>query len=653
MLMRVSGPIKLKRALELIQILLEKVGAQPIDGYVDQNFYMPYETTAALIKKGLMKDLRPDLPTEEEEVAEDTNENAEEDVVEIDGEMGVKYRYSRTYLARLIQSSDQIKGYYGEVKNKFLAYKKVRTSISKRCETVYLGRMKLAKINVIGKKLDLYLALDPNEFIDQAKFYNFKDVSDKKKDCPMLMRVSGPIKLKRALELIQILLEKVGAQPIDGYVDQDFYMPYETTAALIEKGLIKELIKGLPMNEEPTQTVEESPMEAGKNPAEEVDENAEEDFVEIDGEMGVKYRYSRTCLARFIQSSDQIKAYYGAIKNKFLAYKKVKARISKRCETVYLGRMKLAKLNVIGKKVDLYLALDPNEFIDQAKFYNFKDVSDKRKDFPMLMRVSGPIKLKRALELIQILLEKVGVKPIDGYVDQDFYLPYETTEALIEKGLIKELVKTFLIKTEAVAQTPTDELEEVAATIAPIVEDTDEVDEVEETITPTVEDTDKVEEVEETITPIVEDTDKVEEVEETITPTVEDTDKVEEVEETITPIVEDTDEVDEVEETITPIVEEVEEVEEAIATTVEDTDGLDEEADDEEENDELLTRGRENVGVVFGTTCVFKPYYDGYESDDVLEIPVSKQRFESLKEKRQIRIFKRAEKKREKKVKKQ
>ena len=462
----------------------------------------------------------------------------------------IQYRYSRTFLARLIQANDDVKGYYGAIKNTFFSYKKVKSRISKKCETFNFGRTKLAKLDVRGKRIDLYLALDPNEFIDLQKFYNFKDVSDKKKDFPMLMRVTGPIKLKRAIELINILLEKVGAQPIPNYVEQDFYLPYETTAALVKKGLIKELIPNLPGEEE--------------EPSDDTDENTQEELVTVDM-AGVQYRYSRTYLARLIQSDDQIKGYYGAIKNKFLSYKKVKARISKRCETVYLGRKKLAKLNVIGKKVDLFLALDPNEFTDQAKFYNFKDLSEKKKDFPMLMRVSGPIKLKRALELIQILLEKVGAKPIDGYVDQDFYLPYETTEALLEKELIKELAKASPVETveetpvEAV-EAPTEEVEEVAVSIAPTaVENTDEL---------------------------------------------------------------------------------------------EDTNDL-EEGGYEEENDELPTRGRENVGVVFGVTCVFKPYYDGYELDDVLEIPVSKQRFETFKEKKQIKIFKRAEKKRMKKLKKQ
>ena len=104
-----------------------------------------------------------------------------------------------------------------------------------------------------------------------------------------------------------------------------------------------------------------------------------------------------------------------------------------------MGRTKLAKLDVKGKKIDLYLALDPKEFADKQKFYNFIDVSEKKKDFPMLIKVNGPIKQKRALELIEILMQKVGAVAINNYVAEDFYMPYEDTDTLVRRGLIIDL----------------------------------------------------------------------------------------------------------------------------------------------------------------------------------------------------------------------
>ena len=620
MLMRINGPLKLKRALELIQILLEKVGAEPIENYENQDFYLPYETTAALVRKGLIKELIQGASAEEQaqETAEETVENASveadettEEIVETDAGNGINYRYVRTFLARLIQANDEVKGYYGAVKNKFFSYKKVKSRISKKCETFSFGREKLAKLDVRGKKVDLYLALDPVEFAEQAKFYNFKDVSEKKKDFPMLMRINGPLKLKRALELIQILLEKVGAQAIENYEEQDFYLPYKTTAALIDEGLIKELIQDTSAEKQAVETAQETvknasvetpvetveiPVETVENAADETMEN-EEEIVETEGGMGINYHFVRTFMARMIQANDEVKGYYGELKNKFFAYKKVKSRISKKCETFSFVREKLAKLDVRGKKVDLYLALDPAEFAEQAKFYNFKDVSEKKKDFPMMMRINGPLKLKRALELIQILLEKAGAQAIENYEEQDFYLPYKTTAALINEGLIKDLDDV-----QPKAKKPTQE------TPAKTVEPVEAAQDVVETPSETAEAEVPVETAE-TETP----------VEETAT-------------EEAVESVETTDEVAEEETAATE--DEAEETDEADDAEIEEID----------ESEEELPSTKENVATFFGVQCVFKPYYPEYLLDDVVEIPVSKQRFEAFPEKKQRKIVERAKK---------
>lgn len=165
--------------------------------------------------------------------------------------------------------------------------------------------------------------------------------------------------------------------------------------------------------------------------------------------LKIKARYIRTYMARLIQSEDRVKDIYSAIKNKFLSYKKVKSRLSKKRETFYVGRTTLAKLDVKGKKIDLYLALNPSEFADKAQFYNYIDISEKNAETSMLIKVSGPIKLRRALELIDILMGKAGVVALNNYVEQDFRMPYETTEELIARGLIKDLGE----QTETVEET--------------------------------------------------------------------------------------------------------------------------------------------------------------------------------------------------------
>ncbi|MBE7081169.1 MAG: DUF1508 domain-containing protein [Clostridiales bacterium] len=185
------------------------------------------------------------------------------------------------------------------------------------------------------------------------------------------------------------------------------------------------------------------------------EENKEEVIAETNEEsdkLAIKARYVRTYMARLIQSEDSVKDIYNALKNKLLSYKKVKARLSKKRETFYTGRNTLVKFDVKGKKVDLYLALNPSEFADKAQFYNYINIADKNAETPMLMKVSGPIKLRRALELIDILMGKMGVVLLKEYAEQDFRMPFETTEALIERGLIKDLGEDTDVADEAVEE---------------------------------------------------------------------------------------------------------------------------------------------------------------------------------------------------------
>ena len=69
----------------------------------------------------------------------------------------------------------------------------------------------------------------------------------------------------------------------------------------------------------------------------------------------------------------------------------------------------------------------------------------------------------------------------------------------------------------------------------------------------------------------------------------------------------------------------------------------------EESAEEVLN---ENEEIIFGLKCVFKPYYKGYENSDSIVIAMEKQKFERLKERKQKRILMRANKKRQKKLRK-
>ena len=105
-------------------------------------------------------------------------------------------------------------------------------------------------------------------------------------------------------------------------------------------------------------------------------------------------------------------------------------------ETYKRGRLPIAKLDVKGKALYMWLALDPAEF-ENTK-YHFKNVSDQRigEEYPMLVKIRSPRSLKYAKELIAKLMEILGIDRIERE-DEDYHLKYHEDAELIEMGLIK------------------------------------------------------------------------------------------------------------------------------------------------------------------------------------------------------------------------
>ena len=144
-------------------------------------------------------------------------------------------------------------------------------------------------------------------------------------------------------------------------------------------------------------------------------------------------------MSRLIQAEEPIQDYYTVVKNALLSYKGVKARTSWNFESFNKGRIQCAKLNVKGSAFQVYLGLDPNEY--NANKYHFVDVSDKPKldKVPMLLKVKSDRGLKYVLELIEEMMNKLGMERIET-PNVDYHMPYETTEALAERDLVKVIL---------------------------------------------------------------------------------------------------------------------------------------------------------------------------------------------------------------------
>lgn len=148
--------------------------------------------------------------------------------------------------------------------------------------------------------------------------------------------------------------------------------------------------------------------------------------------------YKKSYTSRLIQAEETLKNNYVIIKQELLGYKKVKARTSWNAETFSAGRIQCAKLTVRGKTLWLNLNLAPNNYVDSK--YSIVDCSDKKKfaEVPVAVKIRSNRSVKYALELIRDTMSGLGIIRTDKQ-QEVITLPYEDTESLIKKGIIKEI----------------------------------------------------------------------------------------------------------------------------------------------------------------------------------------------------------------------
>lgn len=180
--------------------------------------------------------------------SDDDDDDGDSDGEGEEDENGVDFlnmmRYNRSFIARIIQSSDDTKNYYGTVRNALLSYRKVNSNIAWGAERFHKGRETIARFKIRGKTLVLYMAIDPKEI--EYSVYHQKDVSNNKSlhGTPTMIKIKSPRGVKKAVRLVDLMLEKRDGikRPVP---ERDYaaMYPYETMEELIEDGLVKDVNK--------------------------------------------------------------------------------------------------------------------------------------------------------------------------------------------------------------------------------------------------------------------------------------------------------------------------------------------------------------------------------------------------------------------------
>lgn len=152
-------------------------------------------------------------------------------------------------------------------------------------------------------------------------------------------------------------------------------------------------------------------------------------------ELENNQRYNRSFAARLIQSSDTVKEWYATIKDAALSYKGTRSSSAWRQEKIYKGRALFVKLAIRGKTLSIYFPLNVNE----VKNIEVEDVSDKpvHAATPALFRIKKDVHARQALELVAMSAEALGLEAGKAHVTDKSEYALQTTEQLIEAGLVK------------------------------------------------------------------------------------------------------------------------------------------------------------------------------------------------------------------------
>ena len=220
---------------EVEETVEEVVEDQPVEEVVEE---IVEEVVEEVVEEQPVEEVAP--ATEEIAVAEPPVLSEDELV---DAETGLVIRLKRSFTAKLKQSEEEVKQYYSDVKNELKSYERINSNVSWHGDRFNYGRDTVAKLNICGKTLCLYLALDPEDEEFKQTVYHQKNVGGQKayENTPFMVKIKSGVAAKKAVRLVGYLAEKLGAVKDADFAEVNYVdeYAYQSTKELFDEGFIK------------------------------------------------------------------------------------------------------------------------------------------------------------------------------------------------------------------------------------------------------------------------------------------------------------------------------------------------------------------------------------------------------------------------------
>lgn len=153
---------------------------------------------------------------EQEPVEKDEDDDDEDDeTVAVVADRFGSFGEGKTFAQKLEEADDILAFRYAQISALLGRIEKVRVIRGKKRESYSKGRNAVAKLAIRGKTLNVYLGLDPNDYVGTK--YRFVDKTDSKtyQKTPMQLKLTSDRQTKWAKELIADLVAKYGWTLVD------------------------------------------------------------------------------------------------------------------------------------------------------------------------------------------------------------------------------------------------------------------------------------------------------------------------------------------------------------------------------------------------------------------------------------------------------
>lgn len=255
---------------------------------------------------------------------------------------------TKSFSEKLLTANDKLMFAYNEI-NLFLnQVENISVNRSIKFETYRLKNKPVCKLQIKGKTLNVYIALNPNAFKDSK--YIYEDVSNINSfnNYQMKLRITSNRQLRWAKELLITRFKELG----------------------IEISMPKVIL-------------------------------------ENDNPFNFK---TRTFEQKLRRSNSILKDYFKSLNLKLVSINGVRIIKSKRFMTYKYKGKPICKVQIKGKTLNVYLALKPNNYQDSK--YVFVDASNVKtfENYPMRMKITSPRQFRWMMELLDVIISNSSNK---------------------------------------------------------------------------------------------------------------------------------------------------------------------------------------------------------------------------------------------------